>query len=110
MGGVASTFYLSNSASLLIHNNLFFNNIGDFGCALNFEHRGGSAIVMDCVFDSNIIPTHPMGAGSAIKASGDYGTQVTSMRNLFKSHSSYGTGTWGLFTAVVNDINSTYIG
>ena len=107
---MVSTFYISNSANLLIHDNLFFNNVGDFGSGLNFEHRGGSAIVMDCVFDSNQIPTHPMGAGSAIKASGDYGTQVTSIRNLFKSHSSYGTGIWGLYTAVIIDINSTYIG
>ena len=110
MGGTISTFYISANALLTIKNNLFYNNVGDFGVALNFEHRGGAAIVSDCIFDSNINPAHPMGAGSAIKVTGDYGTQVFSMRNLFKKQWSYGTGVWGAYTSVIYDTNSTYIG
>lgn len=105
-----ATFYISDSANLVIKNNVFYNNIGDFGSALDFEHRGGSALVSDCLFDLNINPEHPMGAGTAIKVSGDYGTQVISIRNTFTRQWGYGTGVWGTYNAIINDTNSTYIG
>ena len=107
MGGVLSTFYISNSANLVIKNNVFYNNMGDFGSALNFEHRGGSALVVDNLFDLNSNPTHPTGGG-IIKASGDYGTQVISMRNIFQNNTSFGCGFFASYHSNITDINSTY--
>ena len=92
----------------MIKNNIFYSNIGDFGCALNFEHRGGLAYVIDCIFNSNSNPVHPIGSGSAIKATGDYGTQVISIRNIYVNNTSLGSGIYGTYNANITDINSTY--
>jgi len=66
------------------------------------------AFVIDCVFDLNGNPSHPIGSGSAIKVNGDYGTQIISIRNLFQNNTSVGTGVYGAYNVNITDINSTY--
>ena len=92
----------------MIKNNLFYNNICEFGCGLYFNHLGGSSIVMDSIFDLNSNPSHPTGSGSAILVAGDKRTNIVSIRNLFQNNTSYGTGIFGTYNSYITDINSTF--
>ena len=83
--------------------------MGDFGCALNFEHKGGYIYVIDCLFDGQINPTHPTGAGSIIKLSGNIKTALFVIRIIGKNTYSVGAGLFGLYSGNLTDINSTYI-
>ena len=109
VGATIGTFYNIEKSLLIVEKCFFISNICDFGCALNFEHKGGYAYVIDSFFDRNRIPTHPMGAGSIIKLSGDMTTKVIIIRILAKNTYSFGTGLFGIFQGNLTDINSTYI-
>lgn len=109
VGGTISTFYNHEKSYFLIEKTLFISNIGDFGCALNFENRGGFIYVIDCLFDRQANPTHPIGAGSIIKTTGDHTTKLMVIRVIAKNTYSAGAGLYGLYKGNLTDINSTYI-
>lgn len=109
VGSTVGTFYNYEKTNFSVENCYFITNIGDFGCALNFEHKGGYTYVIDSLFDGNKNPTHPMGSGSIIKLTGDITAKVIIIRILAKNTNSFGTGLYGLYKANLTDINSTYI-
>ena len=108
VGACISTFYLSDGALLTIKDNNFYRNIGDFGCALNFEHRGGFVYVIHNFFIGQSNPTHPVGMGQAMKISGDFRTLVYSSYNTYNDSWSAGNGVIGMFSGYIEEINSTF--
>ena len=106
MGGCISTFYTSNGSMLTIKENLFYRNLGDFGAAVNFEHRGGLVYMIKNVFDGQKNPTHPVGGGTTVKLSGDSSTVVYSSSNQHLNSWSYGNGVFLLFSGFIQETDS----
>ena len=105
MGGCISTFYTSNSL-LTIKENLFYKNLGDFGAALDFEHRGGYVYLQSNIFDGQQNPTHPVGGGTSMKLSGDSSTIVFSSSNRHLNSWSFGNGVFLMFSGYIEETNS----
>ena len=110
MAAAIGTFYISSLASFVIANCNFLRNFVDFGTIDLASIAGGSTLLVDCLFDSNCSPAHPMGSTTAIKISGDFNTENTFISNRFINNTSLGTSSVSaLSTTILLDINSTYI-
>ena len=108
MGVCISTFYLSDNVLFTIKYNRFYDNTGDFGVALNFEHRGGLAYVTNNIFRNQINPTKPIGGGLSIKLSGDFRTRVISSNNIHNDSWSAGFGVIIMFSSYLEETNSSF--
>ena len=92
----------------MIKNNKFYKNFADFGCALNFEHRGGTVFVLQNVFLGQTNPNHPVGIGQAIKITGNFRTVVYSSNNIYNDSWSAGNSVIGKFSGYLEESNSSF--
>ena len=104
-----SVFIKTDSSNIMIKSNKFLNNSGDFGSALNLEHRGASVIVIDNLFQSQKNLKHIIGCGNCIKTTGYWNTHTLSILNTYNDSFSIACGVISIFGASFTDINSTYL-